>query len=352
MNTRKTTFALAASLLAAAAAADEPAQEAQEAEEAAQPAAEVKSAPSFSTLPFCRLVEPPVEVRKPNCGWVPAEEGKFYPLGTAYRSQKGGKLVLSFGANSTATIEGEASFGTRPQPVGVASRTLVLGSGTVALALADNLPEGAFFVAAPGFEVLNPAGESRIAYELTSDGDRATVRCVTGSLSVKGRHFDIAVMRAANEVVITSGHDYLVTILEGTSGDYTVKLDQGICTTTEVDDNGAVKEVESSGSLDWRLSPKTRVVINRAVPAIGERMSVHTMAFDASGEKRSDRVFCEGRPELNSGELVVKALDGDELAKRAAEAAETTEEAATEEAPAESDSSDSSDTSSDTSQNE
>ncbi len=76
-------------------------------------------------------------------------------------------------------------------------------------------------------------------------------------------------------------------------------------------------------------------MINRAVPAIGERMSVHTMAFDAAGELQSDRVFCEGRSEVNSGELVVKAASGEDLSKRAAEAAETTEEAAVEETPAE-----------------
>jgi len=125
----------------------------------------------------------------------------------------------------------------------------------------------------------------------------------------------------------------------------------------EVDDSGAMKEVVGKDALDWHLTPKTKVVINRAVPAIGERMSVHTMAFDAAGELQSDRVFCEGRSEVNSGELIVKAASGEDLSKRAAEAAETTEEAAVEDAPAEggessgssSDSADSSDSSSDSS---
>ena len=49
------------------------------------------------------------------------------------------------------------------------------------------------------------------------------------------------------------------------------------------------------------------------------------MAFDAAGEKCSDRVFCEGRAELNSGELVVKATGADDLVRRAAEATETVE---------------------------
>ena len=295
----------------------------------------VKSAPMFTTLPFCRLIEPPVEVKKPGGEWAPAEEGRFYPLGSSYRTHKDGKLVLAFGTTSTATIEGESSFGTRLQDIGGASRVIELAYGNVLLNLADNMPEGAFFVTAPGFVVRNPAGESRYAYERTANGDRATVRCVTGALGLSGRHFDIASMRAADEVVITSEHDYLVTILEGTSGDYVVRLDQGVRAGMEVDESGAMKEVVSTDVLDWHLSPRTKVVINRAVPAIGERMAVHTMAFDAAGELQSDRIFCEGRAEINSGELVVKATGGDELAKRAAEAAETTEEAPAEDAPAE-----------------
>ena len=300
--------------------------------QAMQPA---KAEATFTTLPFCRIVEPPVEVKKPGGEWTAAEEGRFYPLGTSYRTHKDGRLVLSFGMKSTATISGEASFSTRMQPIGSPSRTLVLAYGDVVLNLAENTPEGAFFVAAPGFMVRNLAGESRYSYETTPNGDRARVRCVTGSLGLSGRHFDIAAMHAANEVVITSEHDFLVTMLEGTSGDYVVKLDQGVRAGTEVDDSGAMKEVVTKDSLDWHLSPRTKVVINRAVPAIGERMAVHTMAFDAVGELQSDRIFCEGRAEINSGELVVKKSDGEDLAKRAAEAAETTEEVPAEDAPAE-----------------
>ena len=337
MKTKAMMSALFSSLLVCAAVAqDGQSEESAPTEGNAAPAAvedakTVKAAPSFSTLPFCRIVEPPADVKKPNGEWEPAEEGRFYPLGTSYRSRQGGKLVLSFGATSLATIEGEAAFGTKMQAIGVASRTMVLAYGKVVLSLADNLPEGAFFVTAPGFTVRNPAGESRYAYETTPNGDKATVRCVTGSLSLSGRHFDIPSMRAADEVVITSEHDYLVTILEGTSGDYVVKLDQGVRAGMEVDEAGAMKEVVAKESLDWHLTPSTKVVVNRAVPAIGERMSVHTMAFDAAGELQSDRVFCEGRAEVNSGEMIVKAASGEELAKRAAEAAETTEEAAAEE---------------------
>ena len=351
MKTYKAIALFGVSLLAASAFAQEEAS-ASEAPEKENDAKTVKVPPSFTTLPFCRLVEPPVEVKRPNGEWEAAEEGRFYPLGTSYRSHQGGKLVLSFGRTSTATIEGESAFGTRQQILGGTARTLILMYGDVSLSLADNLPEGAFFVTAPGFTVRNLAGESRYSYETIPNGDRATVRCVTGSLGLSGRHFDIASMRAADEVVITSEHDYLVTMLEGTSGDYVVRLDQGVRAGVEVDDSGAVKDVVSKDVLDWHLSPKTRVVINRAVPAIGERMGVHTMAFDAVGELQSDRVFCEGRAEINSGELVVKSPSGEELSKRAAEAAETTEEAAAEDSSAEGGASDSSEASSSSSSDE
>ena len=60
-------------------------------------------------------------------------------------------------------------------------------------------------------------------------------------------------------------------------------------------------------------------------------MSVHTMAFDAAGDLKSERSFCEGRAEINSGELVpVSKASAEELAKKAAEmtkeAAEDAEE--------------------------
>ena len=291
----------------------------------------------FTALPLCLRIEGEAQVRLPNGEWTPAEEGKFYPLGTSYRTKKDEQLVLAFGPESKVEIKGDAAFGTRSQPLETKTRTVSLMYGTLEFKLASNLPEGAFVVSAPGFVVKNPAGGSRIAYETTGDGDKAVVRCVTGSLGVEGRHFNIPVMRAANEVVIRTTHDHLSTILYGTSGDYAVKLDQGLCEKADIDDNGQqTSKVEKSES-EWRLSPKTKVIINRSVPAIGKRMSVHTMAFDAAGERKSEFCFCEGRSELSSGELVPReAADSEELAKRAAEASETTDaEATTEDAPAE-----------------
>ena len=330
MTIKKTMSAFAAALLAATAFAQE-----EEATEAADSATDEVAVPKaaapaavFSALPYCRFADGTAEVLAPGSeGWAPIEEGRFYPLGSSYRTKAGGKLVLAFGIDSTATISGESSFGTRVQQIGEQTRCIVLAYGTVELALASNLREGAFFVTAPGFTVKNPAGESKFVYESVGDGDKATVRCVTGSLSIDGQHFSIPAMRAADEVVIRTSHDHLVTFLYGTSGDYVVRLDQGVLARDEIGDDGQVVPTVEKKTTDWHLSPKTKVIISRCLPSIGERMSVHTMAFDAAGERQSECYFCEGRAEINSGELVAKEkLTGEELARRAAEA--TTETSA------------------------
>lgn len=314
-------------LLAAIAAFSAAACLAADVAEPAAPAA-ATNAPSvktFTTLPLCQRIEGSAFVRKPGGGWTAAEEGRFYPFGTGYRAGEGGSMVVAFGPGSTAKIADGAEFGTREQALGVPRRSIYLVRGTVLLNLPANLAEGAFSASAPGFVVKNPAGESSLTYAETGDGDEAVIRCVTGSLGVEGRHFDIATMRAADEVKIRTSRDHLSTILFGTSGDYVVKVSQGCAYKEEVDEEGKVRSEVEERSLEWRLSPCTKVIINRAVPALGERMSVHTMAFDASGERKSECCFCEGRPEVNSGELVVREpVDSEEIAKRAAEVTETT----------------------------
>jgi len=309
-----------------AVAEEEEEKAAPQADAAVQPAkAEVKA--SFMTLPLCRLVEGGAFVRRAGATeWTEAEEGRFYPLGTSFRTTENGRLTVTFSVDSSVSISGDSEFATRAQALGMPSRTIVLVRGTVELHLADNLPEGAFFVSAPGFSVKNPAGESRYVYEDVGDGDKVTVFCRTGSLSVEGRHFEIPAMRSANEVVIRTSRDQLSTFLYGTSGDYTVKLDKNVRMKEEIGDDGQVKRTEEREFAEFRLSPATKVVINRSLPAIGARMSAYIMAFDAAGERQGEGIcVCEGRAEINAGDLVAKEkVDGGELAKRAAEATETT----------------------------
>ena len=320
MNIKSVLLVLAA--VAASASADETEQPAPVAS-----GTKVASKVSFTTLPLCRIKEGSAEVRRPGEEWAAAVEGKYYPLGSSFRTGKGGSLTLAFGADSTVTVESDSEMATRAQALGGASRTVVLVRGTVNLSLADGLPEGAFFVTAPGFTVKNPAGKSRYVYEDKGDGDRVTVRCVTGTLGIEGRHFSIPTMHPADEVVIRTSHDKLATFLYGTSGDYVVRLDRGMRAKDVISDDGQIKHAAEKETVEWRLSPKMKIAINRLLPSVGERMSVNILVFDAAGEPQGSGIcFSEGLAEINFGEIGAKEkMNGDELAKRAAEATETTE---------------------------
>ena len=277
----------------------------------------------FFALPKCQLLEGAAEVRKPGAtAWEAIEEGKYYPLGSVYRTTtKATRLTIQLGESSFIKIEGEASFGTVAQAIGTKERVVELKAGQIDIKLPSNLPEGMLTVTAPGFSVLNPAGESRYTYEATGDGEFASVRCVTGSLALQGRHFKIKMMRAANEIHIRTSQDMLFTGLYGKSGDYVVDLDQGDAIERDFDTG---KEKVVSKSLAWSLSPQTAIRIHRAISAADKPMAVTIMTFDASGDLKNRCAFFEGRPELTTGEQAAAAIkEKTEAAKKAVDAAET-----------------------------
>ena len=325
--TIKVLSACAAAMFAGAVCAQEDSAESETPAADAAKQEQASPAKAFTALPFCQMAEGIAEARLPGAeAWVAVEEGKFYPLGTGFRTRgEKSSLSVSFGTESKVSVEGDASFGTKAQALGAPSRTVVIGEGVLKLDLARNLPEGAFFVTAAGFSLKNLAGESSIRYRKLPDGDEAVIRCVTGSLGVYGRHFDIPQMRAADEIRIRSTVDYLTTFLYGNSGDYIVKLDRGVVTRNDIDEEGKVKVVTDQSTLDWHLSPKTKVRIDRMVPSVGERLSVAMMTFDAAGELKNNFAYAEGRAEVNSGELAeAAAAEGAAAVKKATEEAEET----------------------------
>ena len=277
----------------------------------------------FHIMPLCRLLEGDGEVLRPGASaWQPIEEGRFYPLGCAYRTVgPASRMVIQFGEGSEVSVAGGASFVTFPQPIGERKRMIALDSGLINVKLPRGLGPGMFSVTAPGFTVENLDGDSRYSYRKTGDGDEAVVRCVTGAMQVKGRHFSIAKMTAANEIRIRTSQDNLFTGLYGNSGDVIVKLDQGL---VAVQDFETKEFHDEPRFLDWHLSPKTAVRIHRAVPEVGERMSVAVMTFDTKGELQNRCSFAEGRSEINSGEegAGVLAKREADAAKKAAETAE------------------------------
>lgn len=274
----------------------------------------------FHTIPTCRKIEGVVEVLRAGAvDWEAAEEGRFYPLGTSYRTVgKDSRLTVELGHDCKVVIIGEASFGTRNQPLTVKSRSISLQSGVITVKLPLNFPEGMLDVSAPGFKVVNPAGESRYRYIKTGDGDRATVRCISGSLAIEGRHFKILSMHAANEADIRTSQDLLFTGIYGKRGDYMIKLDQGY---TKIRDVETGDERIEEKVLEWKISPQTAVRIHRSVPAIGENMAVTVMTFDAAGTLKNRCAFTEKRFEVNSGELApVSKGSREALAKKVSEA--------------------------------
>lgn len=291
----------------------------------------------FFILPFCRRIVGKAEVLTPGTNeWVQIKEGRYYPLGTIYRTNGAGTtLDVKFGKEVDVHVSGDASFGTRAQALGEMSRTISLIDGTIDVKLPRNLPASntIFVVTAPGFTADNLAGDSRYTYTKTADGDKAVIRCVTGSMAVKGRHFSIAAMRAANEIALTTSQDLLFTGIYGQRGDIVTRLDQG---QVLVKDYATGESHIEDKYLDWKLSPQTAVRIHRALPSIGERMSVTVMTFDSVGDLKNRCAFAEKCYQVNSGELgPTSKKDREEIAKRAAEvedvaadAGATTEETA------------------------
>ncbi len=283
------------------------------------------SSKTFYTLPCCRTVNGTVEILKPgDKAWAPVEEGRYYPLGSKYRTVgASSELSLAFGYSSEVVLQGDSSIGTLLAGFGEKKRGISLGSGTIIVKVPNNLPEGLFTVNAPGFVAYNPAGESKYVYTKTLDGDEVVVRCVTKTLSVKGRNFDMPLMRAANEFKIRTSNDFLVTSLYGNSGDILVKLDQGCFSHRDLG-TGETKIEEKI--LDWKLSPRTAVRIYRGKTELGNNLSVTVMTFDARGDLKNRCAFTEYCVEVNSGELGPTSKKAREaLAKRAADMAGTEE---------------------------
>lgn len=292
---------------------------------AAKPqAAKAPDGKVFHLMPLCRLVEGRCELMLPGSReWTPAEEDRYYPLGCSFRTVGAeSRLAIQFGFESELVLSGNSSFGILPAPLGDKKRSIALMSGKLGIKLPRNLAQGLFTVTAPGFTAYDLAGESLYSYKSTGDGDEAVVRCVTGLMAIKGRHFEIPKMTVANELKIRTSQDLLFTGLYGNSGDIVVKLDQGL---VAVQDFETKEFNDEQRFLEWHLSPKTAVRIHRAVPAIGEKMSVAVMTFDTNGELQNRCAFAEGRSEINSGEegAGVLAKQEEDAAKKAAEAAET-----------------------------
>lgn len=285
----------------------------------------------FYPLVRCREARGMVQVLKPRTAdWVAAEEGRYYPLGSVVRIVGDGKTsaraIFEFGDKSSLIAGEGVEFSTKEIKIGDSKRTLVLKKGRVDLKLPLQLKEGFFKVETPNFSCESLAGESWFDYSAEEDGDEAIVRCVTGSMSLSGRHFKFPRLVAANQLRITTTRKGLFSVIKGESGDCKAQLDQGVIAERNFD-TGELEEKKKT--LDFSLSPKCEIKIFRAKSKVGGRMVVAMMTFNATGDMKNRIAFAEGRSNVNSGELVVstKVAEADKAAKssRADEDTETIE---------------------------
>ena len=269
-----------------------------------------------------------MDVLKPRGStWTRAVEGKYYPLGSSFRVTPAvigpTKVSVAFGMGSYILITNATEFATREIAIGDPARVVELRKGILDVSLPRTLKDGLFSVAAPHFTCCNMAGDSRFEYMPLDDGDEAVIRVITGSLALKGRHYEIARMGVANQIRIRTTKDALFTSIRGESGDSLVKLDQGLTQSKDYE-TGEVKE--TTKTLDFQLSPLCAIKIFRKASAIGGRMAVSIMTFIGNGQMTHRCAFAENRSNVNSGELVVSTTALKEGARKAGEAeAEATE---------------------------
>ena len=308
--------------------ADAPAAALEEAAADGLPSAPQEVKP-FTALVRCSRAKGVVQILKPGASdWTPVEEGRYYPLGTSFRTVpdqgQPASAEFAFGPMSFVRLTGAAEVATKAIAIGEPSRTVVLKSGRVMVNVPRTLKEGLFFVTAPFFACSNLAGESLFDYKPLGDGDEAVVRCVTGSLALEGRHYKIPRMVAANQVRIRSTGDDLYSWLRGERGDSKVFLDQGLVTEKNFE-TGEEKDVQKT--YEFSLSPRCAIKIFRRRSPVGGNMLVSMMATDATGVIKTRCAFAEGRSNVNSGELVIAPVVASNAEKEKAKAAsEETEE--------------------------
>ena len=234
-----------------------------------------------------------------------AEEGKFYPNGSSFRTS-GGTAVFEFGKECTMKVTGDAEFGTREEELSSQQRSVIPVRGSFVVSLPRTLPTGLFTMAFPNFTAKDLAGESHYELVPSGDGDEVVVHVVTGMLAIEGPHYRVLRMSAADRMRIRTTGDSLFTSLRGESGDYKVSLDQG-CTTYKDPITGEVKRQDKR--LDFSLTPQCAIKIFRKRAQVGGRMAVSVMTFDPAGEMRNRFTFAEGSEKVNFGEEVVRIQD-------------------------------------------
>ena len=277
------------------------------AEQAQVPAQQQAQAPAadpqqpaklFESLVRILNIQGTCEVKNPDVGqFMPAQNNKAYPLGSAFRTAAGSTAFLVFSAQeSVQLLEGSEVVVGAPEKA-PAARCIRLVNGKIKTTLRDNLPEGSFSVEAPNASCQNLAGRGE--FTLSSDGTLETFQAatITGSSRVEGAQYLIPALRAANTVNIQTAPNRSLSRLTSVSGDFSIVLENG-----------------QETPVTFGMSPKAVVKIWREVAPVGGRNIVSTLVVSPTGKARHRFAYVEGRPDMATGELIV-APEGEDAEK-------------------------------------
>jgi len=267
------------------------------AEQAPAPAQQAQQQPQPSKIfePLVRImnIQGTCEANNPDVGnFVPAQNNKAYPLGTAFRTGANSSAILVFSSQETVQLlAASEAIAAAPEkrPEG---RIVRLVSGKIKTSLRDNLPEGCFGIVTPNANCKNVV--SRGDYTLTSDANTETFQAatITGSARIEGPQYQIPALRAANTANIQTALDHSFTRLTSVSGDFAIILQKG-----------------AEDPVNYTMSPKAVVKIWRENAPVGGRPVISVLVVSPTGMARHRFAYAEGRPNVATGELIESTED-------------------------------------------
>jgi len=236
----------------------------------------------FDLLVRAISVRGAAEVKHPDTDvWAPMQKNKAYPLGSVFRTGRGGSAVAVFsGSESVQMLENTeiVLLASKDNPKG---RGVHLVKGRIKTFLKDNLLEGLFSVETPNASCENMAGRADFYLTEEKEHERLQIATITGSIRVEGPQYTIGALRAANTVSVLTARDRSLSHLTGEKGDYQITLDN-----------------EGDTPVVYDMSPKAVVKIWREVAPISGKMVVSTLVVSPAGKARHRISFVVGRGDI------------------------------------------------------
>lgn len=245
----------------------------------------------FAYLVRVANIQGTCEVNNPDVGmYKPVKHNKAYPLGSTFRTGPGSSCFLVFSPEDSAEVTEQSEV--MVSGVSTNSKTchilnLKLINGTVKTALRDNLKGSVFNINTPNAEIKNMTGRGE--YTIGSEGENEIlqVATITGTASLEGPHYTIPALQAANTVNILTAPNRSFSRLTSVSGDFAIILHNG-----------------TEQPVNFGMSPQAIVKIWRNIAPVGGRTIVSTLVVSPTGMARHRFAYAEGRPILQTGELV------------------------------------------------